>query len=67
MNTIKTQLEMSFEAPVKFTRTSSRQRRMVRAHWWFQQMHTVVERAFDWSTAPAPPPEQIHLTLAKTH
>ena len=28
-------------------------------------MHVMVDRAFDWSTAPAPPPQQITLTLTK--
>jgi hypothetical protein len=43
---------------------TQRTRRQSRAHWWFAQMRAVVDRAFDWNTAPAPRPEQVHLALS---
>jgi len=36
-----------------------RQRRRNRAHWWFEQMRQVVDRAFDWQPAPEPRARQI--------
>jgi hypothetical protein len=66
MNTAKIQLELSFENPgVKLARLNQRPRRLARAHWWFEQMHAVVDRAFDWSAAPAARPEQVCLGLAR--
>ena len=53
------------ESKIRLTHVDQRNRRLARARWWFNQMHTVVDQAFDWSTPPAPPPEQISLTLAK--
>ena len=64
MNTTNTQLELSLDAPRKLSGAGPQNRRLSRARWWFEQMHAVVDRAFDWSTTPAPP-EQIYLTLAK--
>lgn len=67
MNTMKTQLELSFDRPWRFAPVATaRNRRLTRARWWFQQMHMVVDRAFDWSAVPVPPPEQTYLSLAKT-
>ena len=40
---------------------SARQRRRTRAHWWFEQMRQVVDRAFDWQPAPEPRARQIWL------
>jgi hypothetical protein len=40
-----------------------RQRRAQRAHWWFQQMRRVVDRARDWQSAPPARPEQVYLSL----
>ena len=65
MNTTKTQLEMQFDNSARLAPAQLSRRRRLRARWWFQQMHVMVDRAFDWSTAPAPRPEQISLTLAK--
>ena len=31
------------------------------SRWWFQQMHQIVDRAFDWQPAPPPRPEQTWL------
>jgi len=38
-----------------------RQRRRTRAHWWFEQMRQVVDRAFDWQPTPEPRPRQTWL------
>ena len=58
---IDTQLELGFgKARQRFARTQ-RQQRVNRAHWWFQRMRHVVDRAFDWETVPAARPEQIWL------
>jgi hypothetical protein len=65
MNHPRTQLELSLENPMKLRQFSQPNRRLSRARWWFQQMHEVVDQALDWSTAPAAPPEQTYLTLAK--
>ena len=65
MNTTKTQLEMNFDHSVSPAPAPLSSRRRPRARWWFQQMHVMVDRAFDWSTAPTPPPQQITLTLTK--
>jgi hypothetical protein len=66
MNTTKMQMELSFEASgVRLGSLGQRPRRLARARWWFEQMHTVVDRAFDWSTGPEPPPQQTYLTLVK--
>jgi len=60
----KEQLEMSFENTGRHQPLRSRQRRN-RARWWFQQMRVIVDRAWDWSSAPQARPEQIYLTLAR--
>jgi len=35
--------------------------RMARAHWWFAEMHRVVDAALDWQPLPPAPPEQRHM------
>ena len=65
MNTTKTQLEMNFDHSERTAPAPLSSRRRPSAHLWFQQMHVVVHWALDWSTAPAPPPQQITLTLTK--
>jgi hypothetical protein len=66
MNTAKIQLELSFqETGMKFVRLNRRPHRLARARWWFDQMHAVVDRAFDWSAAPVSRPEQIGLGQAQ--
>jgi len=37
--------------------------RLARARWWFDQMHRVVDAAFDWRTLPPARPEQGRLDL----
>ncbi len=47
--------------------TTRRERRIMRAAWWFTQMRQMVDRAFDWETAGAPPPEQIWFPGSQRH
>lgn len=61
----KEQLELGFTAAQNRPLPVRPQRRLTRARWWFEQMHSVVDRAFDWSSSPAPRPEQIYLTLVR--
>lgn len=62
MNT--TQIELGFEQnnEVKPCR-SARTRRSPGARWWFDQMHAVVDRAFEWSRHAQPRPEQIYISF----
>jgi hypothetical protein len=59
------QIEMSFDGAAGCLRFNRSQGRRVRAKWWFSQMRQVVDRAFDWHSAPAPPPEQVCLALTR--
>ena len=57
------QMELSFaNARHAAAPMSRRQRRLSRANWWFGQMRQVVDRAFDWQSAPLPRPEQIYFS-----
>lgn len=61
------QMELGFAARRARAMSSARtrrQRRAQRAHWWFQQMRRVVDRARDWQAAPPARHEQAYLTLA---
>ena len=58
---MKTQMELGFENR-QAARVATPRRRIPGANWWFQQMHVLVDQAFDWS-APAPRPEQIYFAL----
>ena len=40
-----------------------RTRRAPGARWWFDQMHTVVDRAFEWSRTAQSRPEQTYISL----
>ena len=59
---MKTQLELSLDRCRNFN-SAPRRRRLAGARWWFNQMHSVVERAFDWSASQGRP-EQTYLVLA---
>jgi hypothetical protein len=61
---MKTQMEMSFEGCPKRPQ-AVRRNRVPGARWWFQQMHVLVDQAFDWSS-PQGRPEQTFLTLGAT-
>jgi len=50
------QLEISFEQSIALGRVTRRQRRIIRARWWFTQMRQVVDRA--WEPAQPAKPEQ---------
>jgi hypothetical protein len=60
---MKTQMELGFEnnavRPCRIVRT----RRLPGARWWFDQMHAVVDRAFEWSRTAQPRPEQIYISF----
>ncbi len=55
---IDIQMELSFGGNRGARAMSRRQRRLSRAHWWFDRMRRMVDRAVDWSPAPAPRAEQ---------
>ena len=59
----KTQMELGLEqnksVPCRIVRT----RRAPGARWWFNQMHSIVDRAFEWSRTAQARPEQIHITF----
>ncbi len=55
------QMELSLAGANRCPRVVHRERRLQRANWWFDQMRQVVDRAFDWPTAPRFQPEQIWL------
>lgn len=59
-------MELSFDQARHLEARRRRQRRMPRAHWWFDQMRQVVDRAFDHAARPARP-EQIYLGLQRHH
>lgn len=60
---MKTQMELGFESCQK--REAVRRNRVPGARWWFQQMHTIVDQAWDWSM-PQARPEQTFLSLGAT-
>jgi len=57
-----TQLELSLGSPcaTQPLRTK-RPPSSFTSRWWFQQMHQLVDRAFDWQPAPPARPEQAWL------
>ena len=67
MNTMNAQLELGLNGQKRAARPQTHGRRASRARWWFQQMHLVVDRAFDWSTSTTPPAEQTYFNLARGH
>jgi hypothetical protein len=58
------QLELSLTEVRSYGRLEGRHSRAHRAHWWFERMRQVVERAIDWEPAPVPRPEQIWFPTA---
>lgn len=67
MKMMNAQLELGLNGQQTTARPPTVGRRANRARWWFQQMHLVVERAFDWSSIPTSPPTQTYLHLARGH
>ena len=55
---INGQLELSLTNARGCHPLSRRQRHLSRARWWFERMRQVVDRAIEWTPAPAPRPEQ---------
>jgi len=62
MNTKQIELSFEQEQQAKPCRTV-RSRRSPGARWWFDQMHSVVDRAFEWSRTSQPRPEQIYISF----
>ena len=60
---IKTQMELGLEKNSATRCRIVRTRRAPGARWWFDQMHTVVDRAFEWSRTAQARPEQIYITF----
>lgn len=56
------QMELTFHGALAPT---LKQRRQKRAQWWFTQMRTVVDRAFDWQSDPPARPDQVFLQLGQ--
>ena len=61
----KDQMELSLETTSSFRPGLHRVRRPRRAHWWFQRMRQMVERALDREQALQPRSEQIYLSLPR--
>ena len=59
----KTQMELGLSNDTRTSCRIVRTRRAPGARWWFDQMHSVVDRAFDWSRTAQPRPEQIYITF----
>lgn len=60
----KTQMELGLENQNTNTcRRNVRTRRTPGARWWFDQMHAVVDRAFEWSRTAQARPEQIYISF----
>ena len=59
------QLELSLEGAPSYRPPVHRSYRPRRAHWWFQQMRQIVERALDRNPAPRPRSEQIYFALSR--
>lgn len=59
----KQQMELGFDGGASFQPVIRHVPRRGRARWWFEQMHRVVDAAFDWRPRPAARPEQVYLPL----
>ncbi len=60
------QLELELDRTATFRpHNLRRQRRLQRAHWWFEQMRQVVDRALDRRPVPPAPPEQVYFPLTR--
>ncbi|MEK7781957.1 MAG: hypothetical protein AAB370_10705 [Verrucomicrobiota bacterium] len=55
------QLELGLSGAPRGTRLARRERRLVRAAWWFNKMRAVVNAATECPSANAPRPEQTFL------
>jgi hypothetical protein len=57
-------MELGFEkSGATPCRRNVRTRRAPGARWWFDQMHAVVDRAFEWSRTAQARPEQTYITF----
>jgi hypothetical protein len=57
------QIELGFEQNSVKPCRSVHTRRSPGARWWFDQMHTVVDRAFEWSRTAQARPEQTYISF----
>jgi hypothetical protein len=57
------QIELGFEQNSVKPCRSVRTHRSPGARWWFDQMHTVVDRAFEWSRTAQARPEQTYISF----
>ena len=62
---MKTQMELGLGQKSTAGCRIVRTRRAPRARWWFDQMHAVVDRAFEWSRTAQARPEQIYITFGR--
>lgn len=53
------QMELGLGSGGRAARAVRRQRRLSRAHWWFERMRAAVDGALNWEPAPRGRPEQI--------
>ena len=60
----KQQLEIQFDTRFQWPVAVRRQRQRRQAQWWFAQMRSVVEDAFDWRATPPARPQQVYFTLS---
>jgi hypothetical protein len=58
----RNQMELTFDAARTHRPVIRRQRRLSRARWWFDQMHSVVDRAADFQSASPTQAAQVSLT-----
>ncbi len=61
----KQQLEISLLAGPCGRPRAARKVRPIRAQWWFERMHRVVDAAIEWKPASAPAPGQASLPLVQ--
>ena len=64
MNATDKQLELGFNGMQIRAGGGRRERRVVRAKWWFAKMREAVAGAMDWQAAAQPRPEQIWMNGA---
>ena len=62
---MKTQMELGLENGKTTSCRLVRTRRAPAARWWFDQMHAIVDRAFEWSRTAQARPEQIYITFGR--
>lgn len=59
------QMELQFNASIQSRPLGPRQKRLSRAHWWFNQMRQAVDRAFQVANESPPRSEQTPTALPR--